>query len=138
MTPKDQCEILLDALLNAAEALLKKNGEFYPIGAVLTTDEQVTFTAADLDNAFPASQSVINSLIASHKQMAETGAIKTSGIAWDATITTPNGKRSDAIIVSLEHKDNYSVIIAQPYKVGLFKQIKFGEIMAQMGNNDIF
>lgn len=138
MTPKDQCEILLDALLNAVEALLKKNGAFYPIGAVITNENQVTFTAAAAETEFPDSQSIINGLIASHKQMAESGAIKTSGIAWDAAITTADGKRSDAIIVSLEHKDDYSVIIAQPYKMGLFKKIKYGEILAQMGNHDIF
>ena len=138
MTPKDQCEILLDALLNAAEALLKKNGEFYPIDAVLTTDEQVTFTAAASENDFPDSQSVINDLISTHKQMAETDTIRASGIAWNATITSPDGKRSDAIIVSLEHKDDYSVVVGQPYKLGLFKRIKYGEIFAQTGNHNIF
>lgn len=138
MLPKEECEVLLDALLPAAENLLSKNKEFYPIGAVLTADSSPTFTAVDSDNEFPDSQSIINALISSHKQMAEKNEIKASGIAWNAAISDETGKQSDAIIVSLEHKDGYSVIVGLPYKIGLFKKVKFGELFAQDGNNDIF
>ena len=50
----------------------------------------------------------------------------------------PNGNQSDAIIVSLEHREGYSVIVGLPYKIGLFKKIKFGELFAQSGKNDVF
>ncbi|MBQ7887071.1 MAG: hypothetical protein IJ313_09290 [Clostridia bacterium] len=138
MLPKEECEVLLDALLAAAENLLRKNGEFYPIGAVMTADSDTAFTAAHSDNEFPDSQSVIDALISSHKQMAEKNEIKASGITWNASISTPDGKQSDAIIVSLEHKDDYAVIVGLPYRIGLFKKIKFGEIFAQSGNHNIF
>ena len=137
MTPKEECEVLLEALLSASENLLKKNGEFYPIGAVLTNDGSATFTAAYSDNEFPDSQSVISDLISSHKQMAQKEEIKASGIAWNATVSS-NGKPSDAIVVSLEHKEDYSVIVGLPYKITLFKKVKFGELFAQNGNSNIF
>lgn len=138
MTPKEECEVLLDALLSASENLLKKNKEFYPIGAVLKHDATATYTAVSSNNEFPDSQSIINDLSFSHKQMAEKNEIKASGIAWNATIVTSDGKQSDAIIVSLEHKEGYSVIVGLPYKIGLFKKVKFGDLFAQNGNSDIF
>ncbi len=137
MTSKEESEVLLDALLSAAENLLKKNGEFYPIGAVLTYDNDVTFTAIHPDNEFPDSKDIISCLISSHKQMAQKNEIKASGIAWNGAFSS-NGKNSDAIVVSLEHKDNYSVIVGLPYKIGLFKKVNFGELFAQNGNSDIF
>ncbi len=137
MNAKEECEILLDALLSASEKLLKKNGEFYPVGAVLLNDDNVTFTALCSDNEFPDSQSVINDLICAHKQLAQNNEIKVSGISWNGTVDF-EGTTTDAIIVSLEHKDDCSVIVGLPYKIGFLKKIKFGELFAQNGNNDIF
>ena len=90
------------------------------------------------DNAFPDSESVICDLTIAHKQRAKNNEIKASGIAWNATIVSPDGKKSDAIVVSLEHQENYSVVVGLPYKFGLFKKIQFGELFAEEGKNDIF
>ena len=46
--------------------------------------------------------------------------------------------QNNEIIVSLEHKNNYSVIIGLPYKIGLFKKTAFGDIFALEGKHDIF
>lgn len=137
MTAKEECEILLELLLSASENLLVKNKEFYPIGATLSNDGSTTFTAVDSNNDFPDCKSVIGDITLAHKQMAHKNEIKASGIAWNGTFTS-DGKSSDAIIVSLEHQDEYSVIVGLPYKIGLFKKIKFGELFAQKGKNDIF
>lgn len=137
MTAKEECEVLLDTLLAASEKLLKKNGEFYPIGAVLSKDNNIAFTALHSDNEFPDSQSVISDLICAHKQLAQNKEIKVSGISWNGAVDS-EGKTTDAIIVSLEHTDDYSVIVGLPYKRSLFNRIKFGELFAQNGNNDIF
>ena len=56
----------------------------------------------------------------------------------NASVTSPDGKPSDAIIVSLEHKEGYSVIVGKPYKIGLFKKVKFGDLFAMEGKHDIF
>ena len=137
MTTKEECEILLDPLLSTAENLLAKNGEFYPIGAVLSNDTVAAFTAVHSENECPDSKQVIQDLISAHKQMAQKNEIKASGIAWNAVIAS-DGKKTDAIIVSLEHRDGYSVIVGLPYKIGMFKKIKFEELFAQSGNHDVF
>lgn len=138
MLPKEECEVLLDALLSASENFLKKNKDFYPIGAVMAQDGTTIYTAINSDNEFPDSESIIRDLTIAHKTQAKNNEIKASGISWNATIVTSDGKKSDAIIVSLEHRDNYSVMVGVPYKLGLFKKIQFGELFAEKGKNDIF
>lgn len=137
MMPKEECEVLLDTLLSTAENLLKKNKDFYPIGAFMAQDGTTAYTAIYSDNEFPDSESIISELTTAHKIKAKNDEIKASGIAWNATVAT-DGKKSDAIIVSLEHRDNYSVIVGLPYKFSLFKKIQFGELFAEKGKRDIF
>ena len=137
MTPKDICEELLNSILPHAQALLVKNREFYPIGEVMDADNKVTATAVFNGDEHPDSNAVINDLIKSHRELAANSGIVASGIAWDATITTESGKQ-DAVIVSLEHKDGYSVVLVQPYRIGLFKKVQFGELLAQEGRHDVF
>lgn len=138
MTPKEECEALLDALLPAAEDLLGKHGEFYPIGAVLTSDSGISFTGTLSDPEFPEPQSVIEELIGAHRQMAGKQEIRASAIAWNAVITAPGSKKSDAVLISLEHSGDYSVLVGVPYKIGLFRKIHFGALFAQTGKHDIF
>ena len=139
MTPKEECEALLDALIPAAEKLLRKNRQFYPIGATLTTENTIALTSVSYgDDEFPESQRVIDDLTSAHCRMAEQKEIKASGIAWDATITAPDGKKSDAILISLEHSSGYSVMVGVPYVLGMFKKVKLGELFAQSGTHNIF
>ena len=138
MTPKEQCEVLLDKLLPFAENQMKKYLEFYPFAAVILMDDTVELTGSFDGNEHPESKDVINDLIQIHKQLASEGKIKASGIAWNASVASADGKPTDAIIVSLEHKDDYSVIVGEPYKVGLFKKVNFGNLFTMEGKHDIF
>ena len=138
MTSKEQCEILLDKLLPFAENQLRKYREFYPFAAVLLMDDSVGLTDCYDGNEHPESKAVLADLIQIHKQLASEGKIKASGIVWNAGVTSADGKPSDAIIISLEHKDDYSVIVGEPYKFGLFKKVTFGSLFAMEGKHDIF
>ena len=138
MTPKEQCEVLLDQLLPFAENQLKKHREFYPFAAVILMDDTVELTESYDGNEHPESKDVINKLIQIHRQLASEGKIKASGIVWNAGVTLEDGKPTDAIIASLEHKDDYSVIVGTPYKIGLFKKVTFGNLFAMQGKHDIF
>lgn len=138
MTPKEQCEILLDKLLPFAENQMKKYREFYPFAAVLLEDDSVELTASYDGNEHPEPKAVLEDLKQIHKKLAGEGKIKASGIVWNAGMATPDGKSTDAIIVSLEHKDDYSVIVGEPYKIGLFKKVSFGNLFAMEGKHDIF
>lgn len=138
MTPKEQCEILLDKLLPFAEQQMKKYREFYPFAAVLLEDDSIELTASYDGNEHPEPKAVLEDLKQIHKKLAAEGKIKASGIVWNAGVNSADGKPTDAIIVSLEHRDNYSVIVGEPYKIGLFKTVSFGNLFAMEGKQDIF
>ena len=138
ITPKEQCEVLLDKLLPFAEDQMKKHREFYPFAAVMLMDDSVELTGSYDGNEHPESKDVLADLIQIHKQLAAEGKIKASGIVWNAGIASADGKPTDAIIVSLEHKNDYSVIVGEPYKIGFFKKITFGNLFAMEGKHDIF
>ncbi len=138
MTPKEQCEILLEKLLPFAENQMKKYREFYPFAAVLLDDDSVELTASYDGNEHPEPKAVLEDLKQIHKKLAGEGKIKASGIVWNAGVNSADGKPIDAIIVSLEHKDDYSVIVGEPYKIGLFKKVSFGNLFAMEGKHDIF
>ena len=138
MTPKEQCEILLDRLLPFAEEQMKKYREFYPFAAVLLTDGSLELTGSYDGNEHPESKDVLEALKQIHRRLAFEDKIKASGIVWNASVASADGAPSDAIIVSLEHKDNYSVIVGEPYKIGFFKKVTFGNLFAMEGTHDIF
>ena len=138
MTPKEECEELLNALLPFAINQLKKHGEFYPFGAVLNNKSEVILTAVDSGDDHPDSTDMIDRLTEAHSEQAKQSEIIASGICWNASVSNENGVKSDAIIISLEHRDDYSVIVGQPYKMGLFKKVNLKSLFAQKGKHDIF
>ena len=138
MMPKEECEELLNALLPFAVNQLKKYGEFYPFGAVMSNNNEINLTAVDTGDNHPDSTELINQLTKIHNEQARKGEIKASGICWNATVSLENGKASGAIIISLEHKENYSVLVGQPYRIGLFRKLNLDAIFAQDGKHDIF
>lgn len=137
MFPKEECEELMAPLFYFAEEQLKKHREFYPFGAVMLTDGKIELTAEYDGNEHPEAKEVLAKLTAIHKEMAEAGKIKVSGIAWNAPITH-EGKTSDAVVMSLEHKDGYSVIVVDPYRIGWFKKVHFDELFAMEGKKEVF
>ena len=141
---KDDCEFLAGVLLPIAEKHIRKDGEFYPFGAVLLNNNSVEMTDSYDGNDYPESKQVVESLIGIHKQFAKEGKIKASGIVWNSSVKDSNNQSTDAIIVSLEHKDNYSVVVAEPYKtrgiskIRILKIVKFDNLRAFEGKHDIF
>lgn len=139
MSPKEACETLLNALLPAAEDLLRQHGEFYPIGAVLSPEDAVTLTAVSYgDDEYPESRRMIDDLTDAHRKQAAQQEISASGIAWNAVIAGPDGQRTNAVLLSLEHAGGYSALVAAPYAIGPENEVSFGELLAQRGLHNVF
>lgn len=137
MNEKEECEVLMNDLLPTVQHLLEKHHEFYPIGAVMNEDDSIVQTATFDGCDFPDSQNVINSLIEAHRKLAEQKRLKVSGIAYNASVMI-SGKKTDSIMICLEHQNGYSVTVGIPYVITLFKRIKYGNLFAQQGSHDIF
>lgn len=138
MTPKEECEVLMNELFPMASMFLNKNGEFYPFGCVMKNDGQIEQVAFYDGDEFPKSEDVIKSLTSVFYQRALKKEVKASGIVWDAKVLCPDNTKSDAVVISLEHNDDYSVTVVFPYKKTLFKKIKWKTLFASEGDRKIF
>ena len=140
MTPKEECEELMNTVLPALIQLLEKNGEFFPVGAVMHDNREIAFTAFYDGNEKPESQEVIDNLVMTHKSSADSGEIVASCIAFDTRVTT-DVYSGDAINFSLEHRDGFSAEVVFPYelKKKLFKNtISLSTPMAFENSRKIF
>ena len=76
---RDELDALLDPLLDFAQEMLRKMGEFLPFGGTMTNDGQVSLTAADTGEERPESQAVIELLVSGMRTQAAAGQIRAGG-----------------------------------------------------------
>ena len=138
-TPKEESTLLMNELLPLAERMLKENGEFYPYGGYMTTDGKITHVGGKIEGTdHPKSQPIIDLLTKNFQEEARQGKYKATAIIFDVRIKPPGEEeKGDAIQVSLEHRDGYSVKVLFPYKV-IDAELLFGKTFAQKGDNKIF
>lgn len=137
-SPKSECESLMNEALPFAEQMLSKQGEFFPYGQALSTAGKVVSVAAYDGREQPPSADLIHFLKHAFVQGAKSGEYKATALVYDVRVTLPSsGKKSDAIAVSLNHRDNYSVVVLFAYQIKDGKYVP-GEVIAQKGENDVF
>jgi hypothetical protein len=138
LTPKSQCEELLNAVLPVAKKLLSAHGEFYPFGALMNPDGRIVQTAAYDGREHPPSQPLIDLLRQSFRAQAKDGAIIASATVYDVRTIPPGAtEKTDAVAVELDHRDNYSVIVLFPYTIAA-GTAQFSGPFAQQGTFGIF
>jgi hypothetical protein len=126
-------------MLPFAEKMLRQYGEFYPFGSYMKPDGTIVdVSAADPDTGRPRSKDLIYVLRSSFQELARTNQCKAVAIAFDVMITLPKSNRvSDAIQVSVEHAEGYSVEVLFPYQI-YANEVVYGETFAQQGKYEFF
>jgi hypothetical protein len=112
----EQCDLLYTHLLTRAKALLEKNGELYPIAAMLETSSEIRPVMAYWGDEHPDSQKVIDELSLALTSQAFPQRSAALGLAYD--IRFSDGKdqsKSDAIKVDIEHANGESITVITPY-----------------------
>ena len=136
--PKADCESLLNAVLPFAQQMLDRHGEFYPYGGAMTTDGQITSVAAYDSREHAASTDVIEFVKSAFVAGAREGKYRATALVYDVRVTLPSdGKKSDAIAVSLNHRSHNSVTVLFPYTIENAKAV-IGPAVAQKGEADVF
>jgi len=136
--PKADCESLLNAVLPFAQQMLDRHGEFYPYGGAMTTDGQITSVAAYDSREHAASTDVIEFVKSAFVAGAREGKYRATALVYDVRVTLPSdGKKSDAIAVSLNHRSDNSVTVLFPYTIENAKAV-IGPAVAQKGEADVF
>lgn len=136
--PKADCEALMNSVLPFAQQMLTTHGEFFPFGGAMRPNGELVSIAGYDGNERPKSVDVIAQMKGGMIAAARNGEYKATAIVYDVRIKLPStGENSDAIAVSLNHRDNYSIIVLIPYRIDAGKLIP-GTTLAQKGEADIF
>lgn len=136
--PKAECETLMSTAITFAEQMLEEHGEFWPYGEALDLSGEIVAIAAHDGQETPASVDLIDLLKHAFVKGARERKYKATALVYDVRVPLPStGEKSDAIAVSLNHRDNYSVVVFFAYRIDDGKYIP-GEVFAQEGEADVF
>jgi hypothetical protein len=127
---RDDLDALVGPLIAFAQQQLEKVGAFFPFGCTMSTDGHIAMVAADTGSEHPASLEVIELMAAGMRSHAAQGTIKASGICYDIKWQPEGGQVTDAIAMSLEHRDRDRVLVVMPYSKSRFSGWKFGDLAA--------
>jgi hypothetical protein len=121
-------QALVDSLLPFVQSLLREQGEFHPLGAILHSDGAIQSIAADSGEDFPDAQTLIDMMRGLIKDKAAALEIRSTVICYDC-LTLPPGDtvKTDAIGFDLERYSGESISLFVPY-VKRDKGLQFGAI----------
>ena len=127
--------VLLGFLVPLATEMLEEHGSFLPCGGAVGPDGEFVPIDSDYDLAPP---DIIERLQAQFVDGAKSGSYIATALVYDAFVTDPSdGTKSDAIIVSLDHKNGMSQVIAVPYKL-TDGTVTTGKLISQDGSGSVF
>lgn len=140
--PKADCEIVMNFGLPLAEEMLKRHGEFLPFGAAMRANGEIVCLGAYDGRSYPSLAGSFTDLIRSLKEAFVAGArrreYQATALFYEVTVAAAgSGERLDAVAVSLNHRDGYSVIVLLPFSIEDEKLV-YAEPRAQPGEADIF
>jgi hypothetical protein len=139
MTPKNECEALLAELKGSAENVLARYGEFHPFGGTIKTNGQIAIVNALSGIQFPAGRHLVASLAEAFREEAAKGKIRAAGIAANVVVVPPDSTVSqDAIRISLDHRDDYTVHVFFPYRFSEDKVLALNKPFATRGRSFAF
>jgi|SRR5437773_1060635 len=131
-----QLDDVLDAMLPFAHQMLDKHGEFFPFGAAMRRDGKVNMVAGDAENEHPASEQIMDVIRRGMRRRHEE--YLAVGVCYDVRVR-PNAEAqpTDAICISLEHRDGTAVDVFEPYTKHR-STIDYGPLFAQPGRKTVF
>ena len=108
--------------LPLVEELLKRHGEFLPFGAAMRPNGEIVCLGAYDGREVPSLAGGFAEIIRSLKDNFIDGARRQEYMAtalfYEVGFTLPSStERRDAVAVSLNHRDGYSVIVLLPYTI---------------------
>jgi hypothetical protein len=118
--------------------MLTTHGAFNPFGAAMRANGQIVSMAGYDDNEHPQSTSAIALMKAGFVEGARRSEYKATALVYAVRVKLPSTEeKSDAIAVSLNHRDNYSAVLLFPYEIN-DGELSLGAVFAQEGEADIF
>ena len=132
---KDDCEALMSAVLPVAEQVLTEQRKLLPFGSTLSSADQIVQVggAESADNVDSAQ--LFADFEASFRDGARRGELKATALV--SAREAEEGAES-AVLVQLDHRENYSIIVSFPYHFSATGELSIGEPFAVEGEHEIF
>lgn len=93
---------------------LEKYGEFFPFGASMDLNGQITHAMASTGEERPPSSELISMLIEGFRS--RSAKLRAAGVCSDVRLRAADGTAVDAIRVALEHADGEALDVFEPYR----------------------
>jgi hypothetical protein len=136
---RPELDRLLNAVLPFAQELLAKHHEFYPFGASIDSNGEISQVNASVGKENPHSQEVLDSLVAAFRERALRDRLRAAAICLDVrTIPPGSSEKTDAISVRLEHADGEAIEVLLPYERDGLARYRYGTLFAIKGECSIF
>jgi hypothetical protein len=133
-----ECERLVSLVVSFARHMLQESGGFHPFGAAMANDGELLSVPLPDETDDISNADILRLLKNLCIKGAREGKYKATALTCHITLTSPDSdEASDAVSVSLDHRDGWSVILTITYKSndGL---IVFDEALIEDGIGDIF
>jgi hypothetical protein len=137
MTPKSECDVLMNAVVPFARQMLSKHHAFFPFGATMSPSGTVARTEMPTGDEQPGELKAL--VEQGFIDGAQQGLYKATALALDVKTVPPGMKEArNAIEVRLDHRSNYSVRVVFPYSYSPTGELVLDSPFAVPGEKKIF
>jgi hypothetical protein len=125
---KPDMAAVVESLFDLSQSFLRKNGNFLPHGAVLSTASKVEYVAAapESGNDRTNSTEILPLLHEGLRARAKQTPVRAIGVAENVTVTLPGNRPTKAIKVLFEHANGLTVALYLPFEKKLLRGYEFG------------
>jgi hypothetical protein len=136
---EEEIDLLLRQELGMAREQLEANGRFYPTASWIDRDGELAFVGGQ-SGMFADPTQILDMLYTALRQKADEQAIRACAVAVLVQVVPPGETRkTDAILVTIEHADADPVDVVLPYDKPRFRRsIEYGEQFTEPGARKIF
>jgi len=134
----EDARILVENAVAVGRTLLAKEGAFHPFAFFVTDDGRVQRVSPKQDVRLPSPDEVLALLQQSFRERAEAGECRAVAVVADVVIALPGGGQSDALQVSIEHRDGYCANFFHPYERNTKGTLRFLEPISSPRKGIVF
>jgi hypothetical protein len=136
---KDDCEALISSVLPVAEQMLLEHGTICAFGSTLSADGQIARVGGWSESRSAHQPELIAEFETAFRDGAARGELIATALLESVSMIPPGKVAAEqAVSIRLDHRDDYSVVLAFPYRFSAAGELQIDEPFAAAGNGGIF
>ena len=132
MSDRTDLDALFGFVVQSAEPLLAKHGEFYPFAATMDREGRCAGLTIEMGTEQPSSKEVQATLAAALLDRTKDGSCRAAAICVNARVTKAE-RAFNALIAYLEHDSGLALEVGLPYRRDALGRVTFEEIRSAKG-----